>query len=244
MPICLVSLGSNEGNRQEKLAEAAASVGGACAHQTPRPQLVARDGGDWRPGGAGRFSQRRREAGDFACAARIARLPAADRRRSGPATRGALGAAADRPRLAALRRSGSLHARNWSLPHPRMAWRRFVLEPAAEVAGSMMHPTIGWSVARLLAHLNQSMPYVAVTGPIAAGKTRLAERLAEAISAAVDLGAARLAAARRLLRRSGRSGLGRRNWSFWTSEPNCRWLEKGVRSNFCRSGPRGRVPTN
>jgi 2-amino-4-hydroxy-6-hydroxymethyldihydropteridine diphosphokinase len=69
------------------------------------------------------------------------------------------------------------------LPHPRMAWRRFVLEPAAEVAGAMMHPITGWSVARLLEHLNTTPAYVAVTGPIAAGKTRLARRLAEALSA-------------------------------------------------------------
>ena len=54
-----------------------------------------------------------------------------------------------------------------------------MLEPAAEVAGAMLHPTIGWSVARLLrASRTRSLPYVAVTGPIAAGKTRLAERLA------------------------------------------------------------------
>ena len=69
------------------------------------------------------------------------------------------------------------------LPHPRMAWRRFVLEPAAEVAGAMLHPAIRWTVARLLEHLNSARPYVAVTGPIAAGKTRLAQRLAAAISA-------------------------------------------------------------
>ena len=68
------------------------------------------------------------------------------------------------------------------LPHPRMAWRRFVLEPAAEVAGTMMHPTTGWTVARLLEHLNTTPRYVAITGPIAAGKTHLAERLAAAIS--------------------------------------------------------------
>ena len=69
------------------------------------------------------------------------------------------------------------------LPHPRMAWRRFVLEPAAEVAGAMLHPTIRWTIARLLEHLNSARPYVAITGPIAAGKTQLAERLAAAISA-------------------------------------------------------------
>jgi 2-amino-4-hydroxy-6-hydroxymethyldihydropteridine diphosphokinase len=64
------------------------------------------------------------------------------------------------------------------LPHPRMAWRRFVLQPAALVAGAMIHPTTGWSVARLLAHLDTAAPYVAVTGPIGAGKTQLAKRLA------------------------------------------------------------------
>jgi 2-amino-4-hydroxy-6-hydroxymethyldihydropteridine diphosphokinase len=69
-----------------------------------------------------------------------------------------------------------------TLPHPRMAWRRFVLEPAAEAAGSMVHPTTRWSIAKLLEHLNDSAPYVAIAGPIAAGKTWLAERLAQAIS--------------------------------------------------------------
>jgi 2-amino-4-hydroxy-6-hydroxymethyldihydropteridine diphosphokinase len=65
------------------------------------------------------------------------------------------------------------------IPHPRMAWRRFVLEPAAEIAGSMPHPTIGWTISKLLDHLNTTPPYVAVTGSIGVGKTHLATRLAE-----------------------------------------------------------------
>ncbi len=69
------------------------------------------------------------------------------------------------------------------LPHPRMAWRRFVLEPAAEVAGQMRHPIIGWNIARLLEHLNTALPYVAVAGAIAAGKTHLARLLCEKTSA-------------------------------------------------------------
>ena len=69
------------------------------------------------------------------------------------------------------------------LPHPRMAWRRFVLEPAAEVAGEMRHPIIGWTIARLLEHLNTALPYVAVAGAIAAGKTHLARLLCEKTSA-------------------------------------------------------------
>jgi len=68
------------------------------------------------------------------------------------------------------------------LPHPRMAWRRFVLAPAAEIAAGMVHPAIGWTIARLLEHLNAALPYVAITGPVGAGKTALAEQLASRIS--------------------------------------------------------------
>ena len=70
-----------------------------------------------------------------------------------------------------------------SVPHPRMAWRRFVLEPAAEVAASMIHPTTGWSIAQLLDHLDSAKPYVAIGGPIGVGKTDLAHRVAAAFSA-------------------------------------------------------------
>ncbi len=69
------------------------------------------------------------------------------------------------------------------LPHPRMAWRRFVLEPAVEIAPSMVHPTSGWTVAQLLEHLNTTPPYVAMAGGIGAGKTLLAGRLAPKASA-------------------------------------------------------------
>ncbi len=69
------------------------------------------------------------------------------------------------------------------LPHPRMAFRRFVLEPAAEVAAEMVHPVIGWTIAELLDHLNTAAPYVAIAGAIGAGKTLLAEQLAERLGA-------------------------------------------------------------
>ncbi len=70
-----------------------------------------------------------------------------------------------------------------TLPHPRMAWRRFVLEPAAEIAGWMIHPHTGWTVARLLTHLETAYPYFAVVGPIAARPADFARRLAAAASA-------------------------------------------------------------
>src|SRR5271157_549158 len=36
------------------------------------------------------------------------------------------------------------------IPHPRMTWRRFVLEPAAEIASEMLHAGMGWTIAQLL----------------------------------------------------------------------------------------------
>jgi len=70
-----------------------------------------------------------------------------------------------------------------AVPHPRMAWRRFVLEPASEVVPDMVHPTIGWTVRHLLEHLESAPPYVAVTGGIGAGKSRLAQLVAGEILA-------------------------------------------------------------
>jgi hypothetical protein len=43
-----------------------------------------------------------------------------------------------------------------------MAFRRFVLSSAAEIAPDMRHPTISWTVRELLDHLDRAMPYVAI----------------------------------------------------------------------------------
>ncbi len=59
------------------------------------------------------------------------------------------------------------------VPHPRMAFRRFVLEPACEIAPDLIHPKIGWSLQRLLNHLELSPRYVAITGPPRVGKKSL-----------------------------------------------------------------------
>ncbi len=70
-----------------------------------------------------------------------------------------------------------------TLPHPRMAFRKFVLEPAAEIAPAWRHPAIGWTLRELRDHLRQAVPYVAVTGLPGAGNTALAAQLAAQLDA-------------------------------------------------------------
>ena len=67
-----------------------------------------------------------------------------------------------------------------TVPHPRMAFRRFVLEPAAEVGGELLHSPTGWTVAGLLEHLNTAKPYGVV---LAAGLGPFCKTLAEALPA-------------------------------------------------------------
>jgi 2-amino-4-hydroxy-6-hydroxymethyldihydropteridine diphosphokinase len=47
-----------------------------------------------------------------------------------------------------------LQAPHLSIPHPRMSFRRFVLQPANEIAGQMFHPVCGATIKQLLNHLN------------------------------------------------------------------------------------------
>jgi 2-amino-4-hydroxy-6-hydroxymethyldihydropteridine diphosphokinase len=66
-----------------------------------------------------------------------------------------------------------------TVPHPRMALRSFVLAPAAEIAGEMIHPGVGWSLDKLWRHITSTPRYVAITGRPGAGQTRLANQVAE-----------------------------------------------------------------
>ena len=60
------------------------------------------------------------------------------------------------------------------IPHPHMAFRRFVLEPAVEIAPALIHPSSGWSIQQLYEHLNTATNYLALIGPTGSGKTKLA----------------------------------------------------------------------
>ena len=48
-----------------------------------------------------------------------------------------------------------LDSESLTLPHPRMSFRRFVLEPAKEIAGDLVHASSGLTIDQLLAALDQ-----------------------------------------------------------------------------------------
>ncbi len=81
-----------------------------------------------------------------------------------------------------------------TVPHPWMAVRSFVLAPAVEIAGEMIHPLIGWSLEKLWRHITTPTRYIAITGPPGAGKRRLAAEVVQQLVGQQRLNVQRVAA--------------------------------------------------
>ncbi len=69
------------------------------------------------------------------------------------------------------------------LPHPRLALRRFVLAPLAEIAPTVVDAMTRRTIADLLANLDRTPRLVAVEGPEGPLKAMVLARLAEALPA-------------------------------------------------------------
>ena len=54
-----------------------------------------------------------------------------------------------------------------TVPHPRMVTRRFVLEPACEIAPDLIHPLTGWTIAKLFENLDRRPSVLVLRLPIA-----------------------------------------------------------------------------
>ncbi|XZE52082.1 2-amino-4-hydroxy-6-hydroxymethyldihydropteridine diphosphokinase [Planctomycetaceae bacterium SH139] len=67
---------------------------------------------------------------------------------------------------------------NLSVPHPRYPARRFVLLPADEIAGQWIDPRFGWSIHQMAQHLEVGVPSMSLVG----GSRALREQLCRDLS--------------------------------------------------------------
>jgi 2-amino-4-hydroxy-6-hydroxymethyldihydropteridine diphosphokinase len=178
MPVCLVGAGSNLGDRAENLNAAAKQIG-----NHPQVDVVAispfyRTSPVGGPGGQEDFlNAALRLDTSLAPDAMMRFLLEVERRLGRRRTQRWGSRTIDLDIL--LYDRESIDSPGLTIPHPRMAFRRFVLEPAAEIAAELLHPELGWTVGRLLEHLNTAVTYVAVAGLPGAGKSKLAAAVAQ-----------------------------------------------------------------
>ena len=72
-----------------------------------------------------------------------------------------------------------------TVPHPRMTTRRFVLEPAVEIAADVRHPLAACSLRTLLDNISAPHPLVAVVGVPGSGAAEVAAAVGDAVLARV-----------------------------------------------------------
>jgi 2-amino-4-hydroxy-6-hydroxymethyldihydropteridine diphosphokinase len=181
MPNCLIALGSNLGDRAAQLRQANAELA-----SLPATRLIARSRWHETPPIGGPTGQ-----GPFLNAAALVSTSLtpvgllAELRR----IEASLGRvrnerwAARSLDLDVLLYDGVMHQTpELEIPHPRMAFRRFVLEPAAEIASWMVHPESGWTVGALLQHLNSGAQRIAVAAEDDATADQLALQIAERLT--------------------------------------------------------------
>ena len=76
-----------------------------------------------------------------------------------------------------------LQSARLTLPHPRLSYRKFVLEGAVEIAGAMRHPCSGRTLEELWRHLETAPRYVAFVGHSAGFRMQFAAEAADAAGA-------------------------------------------------------------
>lgn len=184
MPSCLLALGSNLGDREATLCSALAAI-----DAVPDTRLERRS--RWYRSAPVGLGASRREFLNGAAVVETALAPLAlldvlqrieaqhGRRRTGRWEDRAL----DLDIL--LVDELILDTATLVVPHPRMSFRPFVLEPAAEIAGARVHPNLGWTIDRLLRHLVAAANLVAIVAAVERPRRELAAALAKHVGSEI-----------------------------------------------------------
>ena len=72
-----------------------------------------------------------------------------------------------------------LESESLTVPHPRMATRRFVLEPGAEIAPDLVHPLTASTLREMLEAISTPHPHIAVIGVPGSGAPEVAMAIAD-----------------------------------------------------------------
>lgn len=184
MTRCLIGLGANLGNREETLAAAArrlVDLPATRGHVFSRWRETAPVGGP--PGQPSYLNGAASFETDLPPEALFARLRAIESEfgRTRDEWWGSRTLDLDLLLYGDLR----LETPALTIPHPHLALRRFVLEPAQEIAADMVHPVSGWTIGRLWENLRSGIGYVAITGAIGAGKSSLARAIVQKTACAL-----------------------------------------------------------
>ena len=173
---CLISFGSNLGDRNVRLAEAARRVcqsGLATRFATSRQYETPPIGG---PGGQEPFLNAVAAFDTDASASDILRMLQSiesDLGRHRIERWGARSIDLDVVLHGELIGGGTALV----VPHPRYTARRFVLRPACDVASHYRDPRFGWTLEDLADHLDQGAASLALVGANIQARTRLGNRL-------------------------------------------------------------------
>ncbi len=177
MPRCLVALGSNLGDRERLLRAAIDLLAGAAGISNLRRSTWHETVPIGGPGGQGAFLNAAVAFDTSLSAVQLHALLSDIETQLGRTRHERWGARAIDLDLL-LFGDETIETAQLVVPHPRMAFRRFVLASAAEVAPAMVHPEIGWTIADLLTHLDRAVPYLALLGVPGSGKSAVATAVA------------------------------------------------------------------